>query len=328
MLLILSLGFGLIAAVGISQVMGRNNGQATPTTAMGPVVVAVKQLEHNSLLNEENVRVDQWPLEIIPLTAATSIDQIKDMASRAPLSPGLPVILDNLVHKTEIDNIVIPDGYKVVAIKVDEDDTFAGLLKPGDKVDVIGNFRTKDRSETFAKTFLKAIRVWSVNADMVAQAGSRSETSIRGSAIVGVLVNERQAEAIVHVQKTGSLKLILRGDHVAGDDEDLSKLLELGFPFQSLGSEEASMDNQATSQMPAFVAGSSPYDNLSMIVWNGNEPQKTVFKNGSLPDHYYRSGSNSSDTNQAAPAKSDDYASSSEIEDRDRGLEEDQYQGE
>ncbi len=49
MLMILSMGFGLIAAIGISQVMGRNNGPAVKAPKMGPVLVAADHLDHNAL---------------------------------------------------------------------------------------------------------------------------------------------------------------------------------------------------------------------------------------------------------------------------------------
>ena len=232
MLMILSMGFGLIAAIGISQVMGRNNGPVVAAPKMGPVLVAADSLDHKTLLNEENVRIENWPIEIIPEAAATSIEQITDMAIKTRMSKGLPIMMNDLVHKNEVSRLNIPDGYKVVAIKVSEDDTIAGLLNPGDRVDVIGLFKTTSRTgekRSFSKTFLKGLRVFSVNSQMTANTGSRSESSTRGNAIVGVLVTEKQSEAIVYVQKTGTLKLVLRGDELEVDNND-EDLLAFGLP--------------------------------------------------------------------------------------------------
>lgn len=340
MLMVLSMGFGLVAAIGISQVMGR--AAKNPTVAapqMGPVLVSTEHLNVNTFLDETNIKVEQWPVEIIPETAATNIEQIADMATRTPLSKGLPIMISQLVHKNEMQTIHIPEGMKVVAIKMSEDDTFAGLLKPGDKVDVIGHFRAKDGSGYFSKTFLKALKVFSVNARMTVQAGSREETSTRGSAIVGVLVTERQAEAIVQVQKTGSLKLVLRGDqYIEGDDATLEELL----PFHNKAPKMANNDTQSSSEQAAkslFSAfGSSKTrsaEATSMIVWNGSEPVKTVFEGGQLPEASYRlpnrpgdadrnpsPGSRESQVSLDGPDESDEFSET------DRGLDEDQYQGE
>jgi Flp pilus assembly protein CpaB len=340
MLMILSMGFGLIAAIGISQVMGRTGGPTTTGPQLAPVLVASQHLDHNSILDETNVVVENWPVEIIPETAATSIEQIKDMATRAQLSKGLPIMIPHIVHKNDLQDLHIPEGMKVFAIKVAEDDTIAGLLNPGDKVDVIGRFRVKDGSGFYAKTFLKALRIFSVNSEMTAQAGNRTETSTRGSAIVGVLVTPRQAEAIYQVQVTGALKLILRGDHfMAGDDVEVAEVSEM-------------LDRGENDLQPSKAVASTPkkssftphgFGNLapkqarpeSMIVWNGFEPVKTVFQAGTLPDSSYRRSNRLDHEMQAekeaamlSQAEREASEESGDISESERGFEEDQYRGE
>ncbi len=321
MLMILSMGFGLIAAIGISQVMGRNNGPVVAAPKMGPVLVAAAALDHKALLNEENVRIENWPIEIIPENAATTIDQITDMAIRTRMSKGLPIMMTDLVNKNEVSRLNIPEGYKVVAIKVSEDDTIAGLLNPGDKVDVIGLFKTSSRTgekRTFSKTFLKALRVFSVNSQMTANTGSRTESSTRGNAIVGVLVTEKQSEAIVYVQKTGTLKLVLRGDNMDEEDNNDEDLLAFGFPDQDQDDiDEAKSDSEEQTM-------SISYNSSSMVIWEGNDPETFTFKAGSLPEPSSRSRM-SRDNGQEADSSEE---GSDSFDESDRGLEEDQYRGE
>lgn len=320
MLMILSMGFGLIAAIGISQVMGRNNGPVVAAPKMGPVLVAAAALDHKALLNEENVRIENWPLEIIPENAATKIEDIHDMAIRTRLSKGLPIMVTDLMNKKEVSTLHIPVGYKVVAIKVSEDDTIAGLLNPGDKVDVIGLFKTSSRTgekRTFSKTFLKALRVFSVNSQMTANTGSRTESSTRGNAIVGVLVTEKQSEAIVYVQKTGQLKLVLRGDDIGEDNND-EDLLAFGFPDQEQDDiDDAKSDDAAQSLSLA-------YHSNSMVIWEGNDAETFTFKAGSLPESSSRNRMSSG--NDEEGDGSDENSDS--FDESDRGLEEDQYRGE
>ena len=74
MLMILSMGFGLIAAIGISQVMGRSKGSNQPAQKMAPVLVAADHLDMNVLLTEENVKIENWPEAIIPEDAAVALE--------------------------------------------------------------------------------------------------------------------------------------------------------------------------------------------------------------------------------------------------------------
>lgn len=114
----------------------------------------------------------------------------------------------------------IPPSMKVVAVRVSADDTVVGLLNPGSKVDVIGVIKRLDPStnqtKNYSRTFLKALQVYSIGnrtrIDKIAKSGNS-----HASSIVGLLVTEKQSEALVFVQNNGSLKLVLRGDDVEND---------------------------------------------------------------------------------------------------------------
>ena len=288
MLMVLSMGFGLIAAIGISQVMGRSN-SATPAMKMGSVLVAADHLDIHAKLTEENVKIENWPANIIPEDAVTSLEGITDKIVLSRLSKGMPIVGSQCISEKEHmkRRLTIPEGYKVVAIKVSGDDTISGLLNPGDKVDVIGFFKNKANGETqtTSKTFLKALRVWSVD-------GSRRATREEGgngggNAIVGVLVNEKQSEDIYFAQKTGSIKLVLRGDYVEGD-EDVEDLADLMNWDNGQGDQEEEMASK-----PMASPGSSKGAGGRMVIWERGSPREITFapnqlprENGAAPDSF------------------------------------------
>ena len=281
MLMVLSMGFGLIAAIGISQVMGRSS-SAQPAVKMGSVLVAADHLDIHQLLTEENVKIENWPANIIPEDAVTSLEDITDKVVLSRLSKGMPIVGSQCISKKEhIQNgLAIPEGFKVVAIKVSGDDTISGLLKPGNKVDVIGFFKTRGsggETQTTSKTFLKALRVWSVDGSRRA---SRDEGgSGGGNAIVGVLVNEKQSEDIYFAQKTGSIKLVLRGDYVEGDDEveDLDDLMNWG--KDSDGAEDEDM----AKEVMVSAGSSSKQPAARMVIWERGSPREITFAPNQLP---------------------------------------------
>jgi pilus assembly protein CpaB len=333
-LMIVSLGFGLVAAIGISQVMGRNHNGQAPEIPKRSVVVAAVDLEHNSLLTEENVRLEEWPLEIIPENTVHSLEQIHEMATRQSLSKGMPLNLGSIVNKKQLNTISIKPGYTVISIKVSADDTIHGLLQPGDKVNIIGHIRGRP-----AKTFLRGLRVWSVNAEMTAKSTSREEGSASGDAIVGILANERQTELIMQVQKEGSIKLVLRGDHVDVDAEDaLDQEGIHGLGLTAPEEESAQARPPATTQsttpvLPRFQP--QPTVTKTMKIWNKDGVETVTFRDGIVATStpMDRHGSTAPDPkrtpgaalNPSPVSNPDDSAALADQEDRARGLEEDQY---
>ena len=334
-LMIVSLGFGLVAAVGISQVMGRGGSLDQPKISMGPVLVSVQALEINDVLTEENVKVENWPIEIIPENAATSLEQIQNMAVTTRMSKGLPIQLTELVNQNDVTKLDIPDGFKVVALPVSADDTIAGLLKPGDKVDVIGIFKVRRKSEvrTTSKTFLKAITVFSVGSQ-IRNDGKRDGAN--GSAIVGVLLNAKQAEQIVLVQKEAQLKLVLRGNDVSEEEENQIDLAGLGSIFD-MGNDEnsESEDSETASQRADYESNSFEDESWTIRIWNGGEVETFKYNGmGALPESEQHVSYGPPPSSRSARDSDDDESNLDEDEDydqssdSDRDLEEDQYPGE
>ncbi len=267
-MLVISSCFGIAAAVGMSSVMGKS-GSSGPEIKMGPVIVAVEALEHNALLNEENVKIDNWPMAIIPENAARSIDEIKDMATQLRLSPGMPILVTDVIPKEQRNSIAVPPGFKVVGIKATSADTNNGLLSPGDKVDVIGMFkvRKKDQQITTSKTFLKRITVFAVNSEL---RRSNERTGDNGTAIVSVLLNEAQAEQFIFVEQEAEIRLIMCGEEESDDEAYTGELVDLSDMLNPGNSENA----------PEDIESDSPYRGMagSMRIYSGS----------SFEDHKFR----------------------------------------
>ncbi|MDA8564326.1 Flp pilus assembly protein CpaB [Mariniblastus sp.] len=315
-LMTLSLGFGLIAALGITQVMGKNKQPLEPKVKMGQVVVSLDHLGHKALLTEENVRVENWPAEIIPENAVRTLEEVADMAIMTRLSKGLPILKTDIVHKNKAMGMDIPPGFKVVAIKVSADDTIAGLLRPGDLVDVIGLLKKQEgrTSQTVSRTFLKGIQVFSVNSSMKATTSDRSKGGSKGNAIVSLLVNQKQSEDIVFVQRTGSLKLVLRGDiptddELAGVEGALARTLN--------GDEKKSTE--------AVKPKKQDYE--KMVIWVGQDYETVTFEPGRIPKTAFASSTlpEGSSLSDAGPLNKANYGESEAEEEITDEYEEDQY---
>lgn len=335
--MIVSLGFGLVAAIGISQVMGSKSGGATEIPKR-PVLVAAVDLEHNSLLTPENVKIEEWPIEIIPENTAAKIEEIHEMLTRQALAKGMPINLASILHKSKANTIVIPEGFTVYSLKVSAEETNYGMLQPGDKVNMIGHIRDKT-----AKTFLRGLRVFSVNSQMTAQGTSREEGSTGGDAVVGVLVTERQSDLIYQVQKVGSIKLVLRGDAVQSEDDnsmDQEGIAGLGlFPQEVASLPNEPQTTADPNPSPRSITSQQPKkQGKTMKIWSKEGMEMVTFRDGvavapsPIDRNSPKSGQNEGNERKSekppssdSEVKLDDTEDSKGYNEFDRGLDEDQY---
>lgn len=208
-LMAVSLGFGLVAAIGISQVMGRNNNPpAPPKQETRPVLVAQDHLDAFAELNDQKATVENWPANLVPPDAITSLDETKDKLLNCRVAKKMPILKQMVVNRNEVNRLAIPKNYKVLGIKLPADDVIGGLLSPGDVVDLIGVFTT-DKTKV-SRTFLTNIRVFSVN-NKTAPDLDRGKGGSQG-AVVGVLLTGAQAEKLILAQKVAQIKLVLRSE--------------------------------------------------------------------------------------------------------------------
>ena len=328
-LMIVSLGFGLIAAIGISQVMGKG-GKGEATIERGQVLVAAVDLNHGDDLNEETVKIEHWPVEVIPETAARSFDDIKHKKIATRLSKTLPIMLNDTKNASEIDRVVIPRGFKLVAIKVSAEDSINGLLQPGDRVDLIGVVSVKAAdpttgkitNQTVSETFMKNVEVYAVNGNI--NSGGPRESG-GGNTIVGVLVTEKQSELIVLGQKEAKLRLVMRGEADDFGDSD-NEIVDYNDFYQSVYGGKDSTEVAATDEGDDVDDQDQNLDvdsdeNHTCRVWAGDnfEEIKFVGKKRLTP------------TENGSSSKSDDFDDYDDREQSDEiesGLEEDQYPGE
>jgi len=186
------------------------------STPMGPVLVATDTLNLRTELTDENVKIEQWPTKVIPPEAITTLEEIKDMVTSTRMNRGMPIVKGSIVHKNSLSPIILPN-MKVVAVRVAASNTIGPPLRPGNRVDVIGSFKRRDRSTnlitTNSRTFLKGVQVYSIGNRTRIDSDAKAGTS-PASTIVGLLVTEKQSEALVFAVDNGSIKLVLRGDDV------------------------------------------------------------------------------------------------------------------
>jgi pilus assembly protein CpaB len=211
-LLLLALGCGLVASIGISQVMSNRNQGAAPVVETEKILVANKDVKVNEPLSDKNVQVEDWPKEKIPVDAVHDFKELDGQRAGGSILVGEPIRKAKFAVDKRIEEI--PHGYRVVAVQADAVSATGNLLQPGDRVDIVVSVKHSGGLQTtatqVAKTILQNVRVFAVNEQWRPSEGKdKSDDSITART-VSLLVTPDEAETIALASDLGRIRLILR----------------------------------------------------------------------------------------------------------------------
>ena len=232
LLLILALGCGLVASIGITQVMAKRDGNtATSGVETQPILVALDRIPLWTPLSAQVLKLEEWPKDKVPQGALSEIEEVDGRRTRTAIYPGEPILDTKLFGKGANEHgasVMIPKGYRLVSVKVDSV-SGAGLILPGDRVDVAVILRAdpgRGVSETTTKTFLHDIKVFAVN-DQFQVDPSTDEKSITAKT-VSLVVTPKQAQDVMVCSEAGKIQLVMRSpDDDKPEEIPASKLSEI-----------------------------------------------------------------------------------------------------
>lgn len=203
-LFVLAIGCGLVASIGISQVIEKRHQTAAPAVEKEPVYVALKDIKTNEPFTPENVKLDEWPKDRIPPDAIRDLKELENQRAGAPIYAGVPLRKVMFAVDGRMDEV--PPGYKTMAVPADAVAAIGNLVQPGDRVDILVAVHRGDKS--FVKTILQDVRVWAVNQQYRPLEDKSNETI--SAKTVSLLVTSEQAEKLALASVVGQVRLVLR----------------------------------------------------------------------------------------------------------------------
>ena len=167
-LIVIALGCGLVASIGISQVMeGRSANANSPKIQTAKILVANMEINTGEVIDAQMVRLEEWPKSTVPDGAITRLEDIDGARPRQRIFTGEPILEAKLIATGEMAedaSLRLREGYRAVSVKVSSDQSVTGLIRPGDRVDVLAYLRkSADIPQTMTKTVLETARVFAVN---------------------------------------------------------------------------------------------------------------------------------------------------------------------
>ncbi|MDG2382017.1 MAG: Flp pilus assembly protein CpaB [Pirellulaceae bacterium] len=219
-LIVVALGCGLIASIGISQVMENREVSSPIPILKETIYVAVRDVPLGQVMNAQMVKMEDWPQDSIPEGAIKRLEDIEGKRPLTRLYPGEPILSAKLVDANKFlgASDKIPMGMRVVSVKVTVDSSASGLLNPGDRVDVLVYLRRgKGILFTTTRTIMKNVTVFAVNA--VTQREVDDTGAVIQAKTVSLLVTPSQVEKIMLASELGRIKLSLRRSDDDLEDE-------------------------------------------------------------------------------------------------------------
>lgn len=225
-LLALALGCGLAASIGISRVMDANANRPAVQLETTPIYVAKNNINLGDPITADIVVLEEWPASKAPKGSITSLEEIEGRRPRTTIVAGTPILEAQLLAQGETADPVanIPDGYRLSTISVNAEKSAAGLLSPGDRVDVQLFMAASQRDGVAVATtrvILQNIRVFAI--EQAVQRTAEGEDARAIPKTVSLLVTPEQASKLDLAQNLGELSLIPRNPN----DETASAMVEV-----------------------------------------------------------------------------------------------------
>jgi pilus assembly protein CpaB len=215
------------------------------------VIVARVDIPGNSVIEAGMFEVKSVPSAFAQPRAMTKPEDVQGQVATVPIAAGSQILATMLGDEAEgALAFEVPSGQRALAIGAADVMGVGGLVRPGNRVDILGTFEfgrptgigqngvityADERTET--RLMMQDVRVIAVDknhrrrgapprpvpvaTDAEADAPAPVEQDIRN---VTVLVSLRQAQELILAQEIGTLTLALRSNLDAGRVENLTNM--------------------------------------------------------------------------------------------------------
>jgi pilus assembly protein CpaB len=196
--------FGLIAAFSVSNYL------SGAKSAASRIVIARAEIPLGEKITADHLTSVQMPQEAIPEGAFASPDMVLGRVSATRILAREPLTVSRLAPEGAMAGLsgLIPEGYRAVTVKVDDEAGIAGFLYPGTIVDVLAVIDPAGNADQpISKIVLQNIKVLASGQDLDQRENGREAESVK---TVTLLVTPDQAEKLTLSSTEGRLRLALR----------------------------------------------------------------------------------------------------------------------
>ena len=196
------------------------------------IVVARRNIPANEPLEVEWVAARPVPKKFVHANAIypEEVDLIISRELVYPIRAGDPILWMDFKggERYRGFSTMIKEGERAMTIRVDETSAIAGLIQPGDHIDILGTFKrisesrdSRNEPETTI-TLLQNVVVLAIGQITSARSGMRTDRSSSG--MLTILVTPEEAALLIHAGRVGKLYNVLRNPEDIETFENLPKI--------------------------------------------------------------------------------------------------------
>lgn len=243
-LLVVAAGCGLVAMLGVKKAISQKPVETEETIQ---VLSAISDIEVGMRLDELNTKFVEVGISTAPEGAVTSLEDIAERSLKVPVMPGDWILKNKLTEKGEIGAVAsIPPGMAVVTIPVDATTSHSGMMRPGNRVDLLLTYddNTLGRNVKKMMTVMEFVEVFAVD-DRIYGIDKEGNGLAKN---ISLLVEPEQGKIVNLAKRLGELSTMLRpnGDVTkSGKTEISSEFLTSSFSGSGHRSRSV-MENRAS----------------------------------------------------------------------------------
>ncbi len=253
--------FGLVAAISVSRYL--SNAQGFPR-GTNKVVVAKVEIPLGTQIIAEQLETATFPSNATPDGVFDSVEKLVGRVAVVQIAAREPVTDFKLAPEGSTGGLsaTIPEGYRAMAVKVDDVIGVSGFLKPGAMVDILTVIEPPrdmaTKKDPISKIVLQNVKVLASGQNMDKPKNEREAESVR---VVTLQVTPEQAEKLALAAVEGKLRLVMRNGIDQGDHQttgaDKNTLLT-GEPARPAPEPGALKSEQTEPPKPAPVVQKRP----------------------------------------------------------------------
>lgn len=240
-LLVIAGACGLVAMLGVRKYLDKQNQKEEVPKVT--VLVAQTPITTNDQLTEMNTQFITVEVANCPEGAVTELAQIENRGVKTPRGPGDWILVEHLTEPGDIGAVNnIPTGMRLATIDVDANKIHSGMLRPGNRIDVlltsqITDQETRNRSKV-TMPLLQYVEVFAVGAQKFGVDGSMENAKARN---ISLLVTREQAMRLETAKGMGGqLSTTLR----SSEDKEEYEVTAIG--EEDLFKQQSEMDDRST----------------------------------------------------------------------------------
>lgn len=211
MLFAVATGCGLVAMVGAQQLLASRGSDVEKVR----VLMARVEIEPGVKLTPDMVGFREMPIDAIPEGAVVKEEEYAERALKVRSFPGQVILAKQLGEKGQFGtSLDIPEGMRLVTVPTNSTQTHSGIMKPGDRVDVVLTYKMDKKGgnpQTLTKTILEYIQVYAMGSQTVGSEATEAGVTAKDVKNVTLMVSPIQVEIVELAKNKGQIHLSLRG---------------------------------------------------------------------------------------------------------------------